>query len=184
MPDTSPMAEDSGTETFEGKDALFTALYRRSLARRQLRRLPRGGTLDTTGLIHEAYLKLAGDLSTRKLSRGHFLCLASRAMRQIVIDAARRRGAAKRAGAPSALLPENPPPHPGASLEELVILDQALIQLERLDPRLARLVELRFFGGLSVEETAEAMGTSEATVKRDWRRARAFLVLQLKPASG
>lgn len=134
-----------------------------------------GATLDTTGLVHEAWLKLSSHESQQWNDRNHFFAVASRAMRQIMVDAARRRMAEKRgaAVAPVSLDPGRVPA-PERS-EELLALDEALDQLARLDERLARTVELRFFGGLSVEETAEVMGTSPRTVKRDWQKARAVL---------
>ena len=155
---------------------LFPIIYGelRQRAHRQLaRRL--GSTLETTGLVHEAYLKLSATRSPHWNDRNHFLAVASRAMRQILVDAARRRMADKRgtAIAPVSLDPGRvPAPERSA---ELVALDEALIGLAQLDQRLARTVELRFFGGLSVDETAAVLGTSPRTVKRDWQKARALL---------
>jgi RNA polymerase sigma-70 factor (ECF subfamily) len=146
----------------------------RARAHRQLNRTRPGDTLSTTALVHEAYLKLTDSAHQSYQDRVHFFAVASRAMRQIVVDHARSAMAAKRgAGLVTALDPDLLP-DPGRA-RELVALDDALGELERLDERLARTVELRFFGGLSVEETAEALGISPRTVKRDWRRARAFL---------
>ena len=147
------------------------------LRRRAHRQLARrdGATLDTTGLVHEAWLKLAARRAPHWNDRNHFFAVASRAMRQIMVDTARRRMAEKRgsAVAPVSLDPGRvPAPERSA---ELLALDEALVGLAQLDERLARTVELRFFGGLSVEETAEVMGTSPRTVKRDWQKARALL---------
>jgi RNA polymerase sigma factor (TIGR02999 family) len=165
-------------------DRLFSTLYQelRNLARRQLHQRPRDGTLDTTALIHEAFLKLADVSRLQIRDRGHFLSLASRVMRQIFVDSARRKSAAKRGGSPPLPLADDPPAPGGRSAEELLALDEALVKLESLDLRLARVVDLRFFGGLSIEETAEALDISVATLKRDWLRARAYLFQQIRPA--
>lgn len=159
-------------------DRLFAALYGelRPLARRQLRRTPRGGTLDTTALVHEAYLKLIEGTRTALRDRGHFLALVSRVMRQIVVDHARRRGAVKRGADLLRPLADREVAAIGQSADDLVALDLALGRLEEVEPRLARLVDLRFFGGLSIEEAAEALAISLATAKRDWLKARAFLL--------
>ena len=134
-----------------------------------------GATLDTTGLVHETWLKLAGQRTPHWNDRNHFFAVASRAMRQIMVDAARRRLAEKRrAVATPVSLDPGRVPAPERSAEVLA-LDEALEELARLDERLARTVELRFFGGLSVEETAQVLGTSARTVKRDWQKARALL---------
>lgn len=162
---------------------LFPVIYAelRHRAHRQLAHRE-GSTLDTTGLVHETYLKLSVSRSPHWNDRNHFLAVASRAMRQILVDAARRRMAEKRgaAVAPVSLDPGRvPAPERSA---ELLALDEALIGLAQLDERLARTVELRFFGGLSVEETAEVLGTSPRTVKRDWQKARALLYQALREA--
>lgn len=174
---------------FEGEpgagDRLFAALYGelRPLARRQLRRAPRGATLDTTALVHEAYLKLIEGSRTAVRDRGHFLALASRVMRQIVVDHARRRGAAKRGADLVRPIEDREVAAIGRSADDLVALDRALGRLDQVDPRLARLVDLRFFGGLSIEESAEALAISLATAKRDWLKARAFLLKELGTAA-
>jgi RNA polymerase sigma factor (TIGR02999 family) len=161
-------------------DRLFGLLYDelRLLARRQLRRSGRDQTLDTTSVLHEAYLKLVDPQHASVEDRGHFLALASRAMRHILVDHARRRGARKR-GAGERVSLDGDPPDPASGGEDLVALDAALSRLEALDARLGKVVEMRYFGGLSVEETAEALATSPRTVKRDWQRARAFLFREL-----
>lgn len=163
---------------------LFTIVYDelRALAHRQLGRPRRHGTLDTTALVHEAYLKLAGGAEMSLHDRGHFFALAATAMRQILIDYARRRTAAKRGGReePAAIpdLDRLPTVAPDRALE-LLALDEALARLEAIEPRLGSVVELRVFGGLSIEETARVLEVSEGTVKRDWLKARAFLALHL-----
>lgn len=156
---------------------LFPLVYRelRRLARGQRFRHPRNDSLVTTALVHEAYLKLVGATDQQYRNRGHFMAVAAKAMRQILVDQARKRSALKRGGdlQRSDLDEER---LPGAQRdEEVVALDEALTRLETLDPRMSRVVELRFFGGLSVEETAESLEVSPTTVKREWRKARAFL---------
>ncbi len=161
----------------EAPGELFPLVYEelRKLARGQLRRHPAGETLRPTALVHEAYLKLIDRTRVRVNDREHFFALAARAMRQILVDHARRRSAAKRGGgAMHTVLSEEDSPVELQAVE-LLSLDDALTGLESLEPRLAKVVELRFFGGLSVEEVAAALDISPRTVKRDWRKARAFL---------
>jgi len=193
MGDVRPASKDRITDLLanwldgdpKAGDRLFSTLYQelRQLARRQLRHRSPGGTLDTTALIHEAYLKLVDGTRRRVRDRGHFLSLASRVMRQIVVDYARRKNAVKRGGGLLRPLADDPPVPIGRNAEDLLALDEALEKLEVLDPRLARLVDLRFFGGMSAEETAEALEISLATVKRDWLKARAFLFQQIQQAA-
>ena len=147
----------------------------RQLAASHLRSERGDHTLQPTALVHEAYLRLVGQRSVSWANRAHFFGIAAQMMRRVLVDHARRRLAAKRSpgtlridlGEETAAAPDRAP--------ELLALDRALTELERLDPRQARVVELRFFAGLSVEETAEVAGVSTATVKREWRTARAFL---------
>ena len=137
-------------------------------------------TLGTTALVHEAYLKLqeTGGLSLN--DRRHFFAVASRAMRQIVIDQARRRGAQKRGGELKQVDLDSVDPALRESPAEILALDEALSRLSLLDERLGRVIELRYFGGLSVEETAEVLEVDPRTVKRDWRKARAILYASLR----
>ena len=163
-------------------DRLFPIVYKelRERAHRQLAGRRSSDTLSTTALVHEAYLKLSGSAHQSYEDRIHFFAVASRAMRQILVDYARRHAAAKRGSGDRPLsLDPDVVPGPGRS-EELLELDEALAKLERLDERLGRVVELRFFGGLSVEEVGDAMGVSPRTVKRDWRKARAFLYQEIQ----
>ncbi len=157
-------------------DRLFPLVYREfhSRAHQQLARRRPGETLSTTALVHETYLKLAGSAKQSYEDRLHFFAVGSRAMRQILVDYARRNAAAKRGGGHAVTLEDEAVANPDRA-EELLALDEGLEQLQQLDPRLVQTVELRFFGGLSVEETADALGVSPRTVKRDWQRARAFL---------
>lgn len=149
------------------------------IAHARLRRGPSGRSLNTTSLVHEAYVRLADLPRGRVRDRGHFLALAARVMRYVLVDHARARAAAKRGGGLSDLPIQEElwvsEDHAGMLLE----VDQAMKRLEALNPRHARILEQRYFGGLSLEETAEAMGLSLATVKRDLRSARAWLALQL-----
>ena len=158
-------------------DRLFAAVYEdlRRIAARNLR--GGGDGMRTTSLVHEAYEKLARPEALGMNDRRHFFAVAARAMRQIVIDHARERGAGKRGGAFVRVTFDGAAEEAEAagSLDELVALDAALAKLEALDPRLARLVELRFFGGMNLDEAGAAIGLSPTTLKRDWRRARAFL---------
>jgi RNA polymerase sigma factor (TIGR02999 family) len=172
----------------DAMDRVFGLVYRelRSLAHRQLGYGQRDGTLQTTALVHEAYLKLARRETLELRDRAHFFALAARAMRQILVDYARERLAQKRGGGALVLeldegrsAASSPDDGPFASDAEVLALDAALTRLATLDERLGKLVELRFFGGLSVEETAKLLAVSDRTVKRDWRRARAFLHVEL-----
>lgn len=157
-------------------DRLLPLVYGelRERAHRQLGSGRAGDTLSTTALVHEAYLKLTASSQQSYENRIHFFAVASRAMRQILIDYARRNVASKRNGGHAISLDPELLAGPNRS-DELLALDEALAELERVDERLGKIVELRFFGGLSVEETAEVQNVSPRTVKRDWRKARAFL---------
>ncbi len=159
----------------EALERLMPVVYAelRRLAAAHLRSERPDHTLQPTALVHEAYLRLQGQRSVEWANRGHFFGIAARIMRRILVDHARRRRALKRDAAAlhlAAAEPEAPDQAP-----ELIALDTALTSLEKLDPQQARVVELRFFGGMTVEETAEATGISTATVKREWRTARAWL---------
>lgn len=145
------------------------------MAHRHLGREREGHTLDTTALVHEAYLKLARLDRVRWQTRTHFLAFAAQAMRRVLVDYAVRRNAEKRGGRR-----ERVPLSPvmvavDDRVEDLLALDDALERLRALDERQCRVVECRFFAGMSVEETAEVLGVSAATVKRDWTHARAWL---------
>jgi RNA polymerase sigma factor (TIGR02999 family) len=161
-------------------DRLMPLVYDelRSIARSHLRRERSGHTLQPTALAHEAYLKLLRHPGIDWQSRAHFLAMAALEMRRILVGHARRRRAAKRGGADALLPLGDDLAHATATLD-LVDLDDALQALAVLDPRQGRVVELRFFGGLTVEETAEVLDVSPATVKLDWSLARAFLRREL-----
>lgn len=153
----------------------------RRLARHHLRRSHRYHTLDTTGLVHEAYLKLVGFQDSNTRNRAQFFAFFSRAMRRILIDYARARNAEKRGGTRIRVPLSEDSATVKAQAVELLAVDEALTFLGERDPRLTRVVECRFFGGLTVPETAAALGTSTRTVERDWARARAFLYRALVP---
>ncbi len=145
------------------------------MARQQLRRVPPGATLDTVGLINEAYLELVGDVRVDWQDRAHFFGVVAQAMRWIVVDHARRAGAEKRGGGAIVVDLDSAIVGFAEPAATVLAVDRALEQLESFNPRLARLVECRFFAGMSEEEIAEALGTSLRTVQRDWTRARAWL---------
>lgn len=163
-------------------DSLMPLVYDelRRQASRYLRRERSGHTLQTTALIHEAYIKLVGQEHVRWQNRSHFFAIASQAMRRILVDHARTRHRDKRGGAASDL-PLDEAFQIGAPQKsvDLVALDEALQRLEQLDKRQARIVELRYFSGLTNDETAEVLGISNATVRNDWSMAKAWLYEQL-----
>jgi RNA polymerase sigma factor (TIGR02999 family) len=152
----------------------------RRLAAHHLRRERPGQTLQATALVHDVYLRLLQDSHLSWQSRAHFFGIAARSMRQILIERARARGAAKRGGDRVRVTfdPELVVTVPESSID-LEALDDALTRLAALDPDLARVVEVRFFGGLSIEETAEALSVSPATIKRRWTLAKAWLARDL-----
>jgi len=162
----------------EALDALLPLVYAElhRQASRYLRRERAGHTLQTTALIHEAYLKLIDQREVNWQNRAHFFGIAAQAMRRILVDYARERHRAKRGG-----IGENLPLEEAALVVseerrvDLVALDEALTRLAKFDERQARIVELRYFSGLSIEETAEVLGISPATVKSDWNVAKAWL---------
>lgn len=147
----------------------------RQIASQRLNGWRRGPWVQTTTLVHELYLRLAGVKESAWGGRAQFFAFCSKAMRRILIDFARRRGAEKRGGDYLHVPLDEADPAIAAEAVELVALDEALQRLEARNERMARIVECRFFGGLSVPETAEAVGTSERTVEREWARARAYL---------
>lgn len=163
-------------------DLVYAELKR--IARSYLRREPASDSLAATGLVHEAYLKLVDQRQVRWLNRHHFYGIAAQAMRRILVDRARAAAAIKR-NAPDAA---QPPRDRGGDVVvagvDLVALDEALSRLAALEPRWSQLVELRFFAGLTIGEAAAVMGTSPATVKRDWSLARAWLYRELRGAAG
>jgi len=162
-------------------EAVFPRVYGelRRIAAREMRREKQGRTLQTTALVHEAYLRLLKGASLSFENRAHFLGIAARAMREILIERARARAATKRGGQSVRVTFEDVAVQAIPASIDVLSLDEALQRLARLDERHARVVELRYFGGLSVEETAAALGLSPATVKRAWTLARAWLYREL-----
>lgn len=158
-------------------DELFPLVYGqlRDAADRALRLERPGHTLQPTALVHEAYLKLIGGRGLPSRDRGHFLALAARAMRQILVDHSRRRRALKRGDGRGPVTLDLDVADRALPFDEVLALDDALDRLSGLNPRLRRVVELRFFGGLGEEDIAAALGITTRTVQRDWARARAWL---------
>lgn len=169
----------------EGYDELFHLVYDdlRRLARHHLRRERSGHTLNTTALVHESYLKLVDPEGSSWQDRAHFLAVASKAMRHILIDYARRRSAQKRGGDQHRVTLDERLLAVESQAHTLLALDQALTKLSEKDARLGQVVECRYFGGMTVEETAAAVGVSVRTVHRDWERAKAYLTLMLREDS-
>jgi RNA polymerase sigma factor (TIGR02999 family) len=147
----------------------------RAIAHRQLAGRAPGSTLSTTALVHETYLKLADRAGGDWKDRAHFLAVASLAMRHVIVDRARERAALKRGGAPLHVTLDEENASAEGQAEIVLHLNEALDRLSALEPRLASVVECRFFGGLSEAETAEALGVTVRTVQRDWVKARVLL---------
>lgn len=166
----------------DSNDRLFEAVYAdlHRIAERHVDRR-RGDGMQATSLVHEAWFRLARPEALAQGDREHFFAVAARAMRQLVVDHARHRAAAKRGGGADAepIDEQYPDPQAGQRDADVLALDQALERLAAVDDGLAQLVELRFFGGLELEEIAGLNGRSERSLKRDWRKARAFLHAQL-----
>jgi RNA polymerase sigma factor (TIGR02999 family) len=162
-------------------DRLMPLVYSelRRLAKARLGSERSDHTLNTTALVHEAYLKLADQNRINWQSRAQFFALASQAMRRILVDYARRRNAAKRGGNNVVNIREADSVASDMKTDDLVALDESLKRLAEVDPRQSQIVECRFFGGLSIEETAKVVGVSTATIKREWAVARAWLYRDL-----
>jgi RNA polymerase sigma-70 factor, ECF subfamily len=163
-------------------DRLIPLVYAelRRLAKSYMRREHVGQTMQTTALIHEAYLRLIDADQVRLENRAHFFAAAARLMRQVLVDLARERGSRKRGGAARRVSLDEAMAVSKRRDEGLLALDEALGALAQIDPRKSQVVELRFFGGLDVEETAEALGVSVETIHRDWRLARSWLLRRLR----
>jgi RNA polymerase sigma factor (TIGR02999 family) len=164
-------------------DHLFSSTYEelKRLAA-SVRRDESGETLNPTALVNEAYLKLARSLRIQPASRLHFKRIAARAMRQVLVESARRRSAQKRGGGALMVTLDGSRDQAVECSAELLALDAALEDLAHLEPRQALMVEYRFFGGLDLTETASVLGVSESTVVRDWRAAKAWLGRELRRA--
>ncbi len=181
--DDDPPAPALGhTQARQELDAVFSASYEelRRLAA-VVRRHEAANTLNPTALVHEAWLKLRGTPAVAHTTPLHFRRIAARAMRQVLVEASRRRNALKRGGPDAVVITLDDSIVAEATWsDDILALDAALEALARVDPRQARLVECRFFAGLSVAEAAEVLGISEATALRDWRAARAWLALEMR----
>ena len=165
----------SGDEN--AREALIPLVYDelRKVARHFLSRQRPDHTLQSTALVHEAYVRLVGYPSVHFENRAHFFAVASQLMRRILVDHARKRNAAKRGGNNLTLVLDEAIALPAKSEIDIAALDNALSNLATLDPRQANIVEMRFFGGLSIQETSKVLGISAATVKREWTTARTWL---------
>lgn len=163
---------------------LYAVVYNelKRIARRHLHDVGGSETLSTTDLVHEAYLKLSRS-SGEWDNRAHFFGAASRAMRQVLVDFARRRQSDKRGGARDIVTLQSSDAALEFQLDEMLALDSALDRLNEVDQRLRQVVELRFFGGLSATEIADILGVTPRTIERDWVKARLFLLQELEPGS-
>jgi RNA polymerase sigma factor (TIGR02999 family) len=171
------MCEGDQNAAAQAVSVVYEELHR--LAGREMRREQVGHTLQTTALIHEAYLKLAGPASLQIRSRAHFFAIASQQMRRILVDHARASGARKRGAGAIHIDAGGIPVCAEDRGAELLALDDALKDLENLDPQAAQVVELRYFGGYTDQEVADSLGVSLSTVRRDWEFARTWLYDQM-----
>ena len=184
--DLDRLVDEARGGSREALEALLPLVYQelRRVAAAYLRRERPGQTLQPTALVHEAYLRLARARDLSWQNRAHFLAIAAHSMRQILVERARARHAAKRGGGGERVTLDEGHLADGPLDIDLLDLDVALTRLSALEPDHARLVELRYFGGLTIEEAASAMDTSPATVKRMWALARAWLLRELQPGGG
>jgi RNA polymerase sigma-70 factor (ECF subfamily) len=185
-PDVTALLVEVANGNQAAQEKLVPLVYDqlKRLARRYMRRERASHTLQTTALVHEAYLKLVGQHSPHWQGRAQFYGIAAQLMRRILIDHARRRLREKRGGTQVILPLEEGLAFTPEHSEDLLKLDEALDRLSKLDPRQSRIVELRFFGGLSVEETSRFLNVSPITVKRDWAVAKVWLYGELRPDHG
>ncbi len=185
-PDVTALLIEVANGNQAAQEKLLPLVYDqlKRLARRYMRRERVGHTLQTTALVHEAYLKLVGQHSPHWQGRAQFYGIAAQLMRRILIDHARRHLREKRGGTQVILPLEEAFAFTPEHSEDLLKLDEALDRLSKLDPRQSRIVELRFFGGLSVEETSRFLNVSPITVKRDWAVAKVWLYGELRPDHG
>lgn len=165
----------------EAFDRLMPMVYDelRRLAHRYMRRVPEGQTLQTTALVHEAYMRLAGQGDVDWQNRSHFFAVCSQVMRSLLVDRARSRYAIKRGGG-LRQVELNDAAAQTSQDEKLLALDEALERLAAIDPRKTKIVEMRYFGGMSVEETAQVLELSQITIKREWSKARAWLYREMQ----
>ena len=180
--DITQLLKDFRSGHSEAGELLLPRIYDQlhEIAHRELIRRRPGDTINTTALVNEAYIRLAGPGPTSWNDRAHFFAVASKAMRRILIDHARKRKTAKHGGGYHRIPLDEQRVSPTEQARELLDLDEALERLAALNPRLSQVVECRFFGGLTVPETAAALGCSARTVDRDWQKARAWLYRELR----
>ena len=171
-----------GNGDSQALDRLLPLVYSelRQIAGHRLRHERRDHTLNATALVHEAYIKLMDADNISWQNRAHFFAIASRVMRQILISYARKHNAEKRGGGTPDTVLEGKEISLGERADELIALDDALTRLASFDERMAKVVEYRFFGGLTIEETASVLDVSTMTVKRDWKKAKAWLYRELR----
>jgi RNA polymerase sigma-70 factor (ECF subfamily) len=176
-PEVTVLLKESALGNREALDQLLPLVYQelRQIADRYLRRERNEHTLQATALVHEAYLRLVDQKNTEWQNRAHFFGVAAQMMRRILVDHARAQQTAKRGSGGIKVSLEDVLEISDEQMQGMIALDEALHTLEQLDPQKSRIVELRFFGGLSIEETAEALGIGTATVIRQWRMAKAWL---------
>lgn len=176
------LLDECGSGNGDAFERLIPLVYDdlRRIAHRRLRAERRGHTLDTTAVVHEAYLRLAETSGSTWQDRAHFFAVCARVIRHVLVDYARRRGAVKRGGDAVRVPLREELAGRAPRIATLLSLEEALASLEQHDERMARVVECRYFGGLTVEETAEALGSSRRTVERDWTRAKAYLYRALE----
>lgn len=174
---------DSHSARSANDDEMYRNAYKelKRIASHHLRAMSEGATLSTTELVHEAYLKLRGSSNTEWEGRAHFFGAASRAMRQVLVDFARRNRAAKRGGDATRVSLSDGEIALQIELHEILAIDEALDRLGAVDERLREIVELRFFGGFSEQEVAELLGVTPRTIERNWIKARLFLLRELEP---
>ena len=186
LPDTTQLLRGLSQGRREALDGLMPLVYEelRQIAHAQLRRERPGHTLSTTAVVHEAYLRLIDIEQVEWQDRAHFFAMAARVMRRILIDYARAKKREKRGGDAVHVPLAEALDVPARQADELLALNEALERLEAVSERQCRVVECRCFGGLSVEETAAVLGTSPATVKRDWAFSRAWLNRELTRSGG
>lgn len=184
-PDVDALLHELSAGSEAALDELVPLIYRdlRALASRHLRGESSGRTLDTTALVHETYMRLVDLRRMQWEDLPHFMAMASRMMRRVLIDFARRRSARKRGGEATHVTLTDVGGPVRVDLHDLLALDEALVELESISERWCRIVECRFFAGLTIAETADALGVSPGTVKRDWRVARAWLNQRLADSS-
>jgi RNA polymerase sigma factor (TIGR02999 family) len=181
-PDVTGLLDDWTRGDVRALDRLLPLVYDelRRIAARQLRRERAGHTLQPTALVHEAYVKLVGNRRVDWRNRAHFYGVASQVMRRLLVDHARRHNAEKRGNGFECVTIDEALDVPAPSQIPVLMLDHVIGRLEKLDPRLAHLVEVRAFGGCTLEEAAEVLGVSESTAKREWRTVKAWLIRELQ----